>query len=205
MSKLVVTAFVTLDGVVQAPGAPGEDPSGGFDHGGWQVPFFDDATGAFIGEVFERAGCFLLGRKTYDIFAGFWPNITDEGNVIATRLNSLPKYVASRSLDTATWQHSTLIQDVPAEVMALKEQSGGELQVHGSADLIQTLIEHDLVDAYTVLTVPEVLGTGKRLFPEGVRPGALRLKESQTTSKGVTISSYEHAGKPTYGAVGLDT
>jgi dihydrofolate reductase len=200
-----VTTFVTLDGVMQAPGGPGEDTSGGFEHGGWLVPHFDDAGGAFMDQVFERAASFLLGRKTYDIFAGYWPHVTDEDHLIASRLNSLPKCVASRSLDKAEWQNSTVIRDVPTEVAALKEQPGGELQVHGSGDLIQTLIEHDLVDAHNVLTFPVVLGTGKRLFPEGVAPGALRLTESRTTGTGVVISTYESAGKPTYGAFGLDT
>jgi dihydrofolate reductase len=205
MGKLVVTTFVTLDGVMQAPGGPEEDRSGGFEHGGWVVPHFDDETGAFMDEVFGRAGSFLLGRKTYDIFIGHWPHVTDEADPIASRLNTLPKYVASRSLENAEWQNSTVIRDVPTEVAALKEQRGGELQVHGSGDLIQSLIEHDLVDAYNVLTFPVVLGTGKRLFSEGVNPGALRLTESRTTGNGVVISSYESAGKPTYGAMGLDT
>ena len=201
MGKLVVTTFVTLDGVMQAPGGPDEDPSG-FEHGGWQAPLFDDEAGAFIDEVYERVGSFLLGRKTYDIFAAYWPHVTDKENLIASRLNSLPKYVASRSLEKAEWHNSTVIRDVPTEVAALKEQPGGELLVHGSGNLIQTLIAHDLVDAYNVLTYPLVLGTGKRLFPEGVTPGALRLTESRTTSKGAVISSYEPAGKPTYGEFG---
>ena len=205
MGKLVVTTFVTLDGVMQAPGGPDEDRSGGFEHGGWVVPHFDEETGVFMGEVFERAGSFLLGRKTYDIFIRHWPHVTDEDDPIASRLNALPKYVASRTLENPEWQGSQVIHDVPAEVAVLKEQPGGELQVHGSGDLIQTLIEHDLVDAYNVLTFPVVLGTGKRLFPEGVTPGAVRLTDSRTTGAGVLISSYERAGKPTYGAVGLDT
>ena len=205
MGKLVVTTFVTLDGVMQAPGGPEEDRNGGFEHGGWLAPYFDDDTGAFMVKVFEPAGSFLLGRKTYDIFAGYWPHVTDEDDPIASRLNSLPKYVASRSLENAEWQNSTVIRDVPTEVARLKEQPDGELQVHGSGDLIQTLIGHDLVDAYNVLTFPVVLGTGKRLFPEGVTPGALRLTESRTTGTGVVISSYARAGKPTYGTVGVDT
>jgi dihydrofolate reductase len=205
MGRLVVTTFVTLDGVMQAPGGPDEDRSGGFEHGGWVVPHFDDETGAFIDEVFERAGSFLLGRKTYDIFTGHWPHVKDEDDIVATKLNSLPKYVASRSLEKADWQNSTVIRDVPSEVRSLKEQPGGELQVHGSGDLIQTLIEHELVDAYNVLTFPVVLGTGQRLFAEGALPAGLRLAGSRTTGTGVVISSYEHAGKPEYGAMGLDT
>jgi dihydrofolate reductase len=133
MSKLVATTFVTLDGVMQAPGGPDEDTSGGFQHGGWLVPHFDADTGAFMDEVFERAGSFLLGRKTYEIFVGHWPHVTDEDDPIASRLNSLPKHVASRSLENAEWQHSTVIRDVPAEVAALKEKPGGELQVTGVA------------------------------------------------------------------------
>jgi dihydrofolate reductase len=202
MSKLVVTTFVTLDGVYQGPGGPDEDRSGGFAQGGWLVPHFNDETGAFVSEVFGRAGSFLLGRTTYELFAGYWPKVTDESDPVASPLNSLPKYVASRSLERADWQPSTVIKDVPAEVAALKEQSGGELQVHGSGNLIQTLIEHDLVDAFNLMTFPVVLGSGKRLFPEGVAPAALRLAETRTTSRGVVISSYERAGKPTYGTVG---
>jgi dihydrofolate reductase len=204
MSKLVVTTFVTLDGVYQAPGGPEEDRSGGFEQGGWLVPHFDDTTGAFMGEVFGRAGSFLLGRTTYEIFAVYWPQVTDENDPIASALNRLPKYVASRSLETVDWQHSTLIRDVPAEVAALKEQQGSELQVHGSGNLIQTLIEHDLVDDYQLLIFPVVLGDGKRLFPQGVTPAGLRLTNGRTTEKGVVILSYERAGKPTYGTVGVD-
>ena len=202
MAKLVVSTFVTADGVMQAPGGPDEDRSGGFEHGGWLAPHFDEDAGAFMVEVFERAGSFLLGRTTYDLFAAYWPNVTDENDPIASGLNSLPKYVVSRSLETAEWQPATVIRDVPAGVAALKEQPGGELQVHGSGNLIQSLIEHDLVDAYNVLTFPVVLGTGKRLFPAGVPPRALRLTESRTTGTGVVISSYERAGEPTYGTVG---
>jgi dihydrofolate reductase len=204
VSTLVATTFVTVDGVYQAPGGPEEDRSGGFEQGGWLAPHFDEATGAFMGDVFSRAGSFLLGRKTYDIFAGYWPQVTDENNPVASALNRLPKYVASRSLEKAEWQHSTMIGDVPAEVAALKEQPGGELQVHGSGNLIQTLLEHELVDVYNLLVFPVVLGAGKRLFPEGATPAGLRLTNSRATEKGVVILSYEYAGKPTYGTVGVD-
>ena len=204
MSKLVVTTFVTVDGVYQAPGGPEEDRSGGFEQGGWLAPHFDEATGAFMGDVFSRAGSFLLGRKTYEIFAGYWPQVTDENNPVASALNRLPKYVASRSLENADWQHSTVIRDVASEVAALKEQPGGELQVHGSGNLIRTLLEHELVDVYNLLVFPVVLGAGKRLFPEGVTPAGLRLTQSRATEKGIVILSYEYAGKPTYGTVGVD-
>jgi dihydrofolate reductase len=204
VSKLVATTFVTVDGVYQAPGGPEEDRSGGFAHGGWLAPHFDEATGAFMGDVFRRAGSFLLGRRTYEIFAGYWPQVTDEENPVASALNRLPKYVASRSLEKAEWEHSTVIRDVASEVAALKEQEGDELQVHGSGNLVRTLLEHELVDVYNVLVFPVVLGAGKRLFPEGVTPTGLRLTNSQATEKGVVILSYEYAGKPTYGTVGVD-
>ena len=204
MSKLVVTTFVTVDGVYQAPGGPEEDRSGGFEQGGWLAPHFDAAGGAFMDEVFSRAGSFLLGRKTYEIFAGCWPQVTDASNPVASALNRLPKYVASRSLEKAEWEHSTVIRDVASEVAALKEQPAGELQVHGSGNLIRTLLEHELVDVYNLLVFPLVLGAGKRLFPEGVTPAGLRLTNSRATEKGVVILSYEYAGKPTYGTVGVD-
>jgi dihydrofolate reductase len=201
MSKLVVTTFVTLDGVYQAPGGPDEDRSGGFEQGGWLAPHFDEEGGAVMGEVFERAGSFLLGRKTYEIFASYWPHVTDEKHPVASRLNALPKYVASRSLEKAEWQGSTIIRDVPTEVAALKEEPGGELQVHGSGDLVHSLLEHRLVDVLNLLVFPVVLGAGKRLFPEGVAPTGLRPTESRMTGSGVVITSYEYAGEPEYGSV----
>ena len=205
MSKLVVTTFVTLDGVMQAPGGPEEDRDAGFEHGGWLVPYFDEEVGAFMNEVFQHPDAFLLGRRTYEIFTGHWPHVTDEDDPVATKLNTLPKYVASRTLERADWQNSTIIRDVPADVAALKDQPGDELQVHGSATLIQTLIAQDLVDAFNVLTFPVVVGTGKRLFEEGAMPTAFRLVECRTSGTGVVTSRYERLGRPTYGAFGLDT
>ncbi len=144
---------------------------------------------------FEKAEAFLLGRKTYQIFSGYWPNVTDPGHPIATKLNALPKYVASTTLDSVEWAHSSLLgADLPAEVARLKAKPGGELQVHGSGDLARTLIDHDLVDEYRLLYYPLHLGTGKRLFQDGVRAGALRLVSSATTTAGVVIASYEPAG-----------
>ena len=201
MSKLVVTTFVTLDGVYQAPGGPDEDRTGGFEQGGWLAPHFDEEGGAVMGEVFERAGSFLLGRKTYEIFASYWPHVTDENHPVASRLNALPKYVASRSLEKAEWQGSTIIRDVPTEVAALKEEPGGELQVHGSGDLVHSLLEHRLVDVLNLLVFPVVLGAGKRLFREGVAPTGLRPTESRMTGSRVVITSYEYAGEPEYGSV----
>ena len=206
MGDLVVTTFVTLDGVMQAPGGPEEDRSGGFEYGGWQAPYADDELGAFLTGVFERPGAFLLGRRTYEIFAGYWPNVTDPNNSIAAKLNALPKYVASRTLESADWHASTVIRDVPADVPAAKEQVDGELQVWGSADLIQSLLEHDLVDRHHVVTYPVLLGTGKRLFPEGTAPWALRLTESRATSTGIVISTYERTGsRPEVGEVGQES
>jgi dihydrofolate reductase len=205
MSKLTLTTFLTLDGVMQAPGGPPEDTSGGFSHGGWLVPYFDAEMGKFVGEVFERVDAFLLGRGTYEIFAGHWPRVTDPKDPIASRLNQLPKHVASKTLDKVSWNNSSLVRDVVGEVAGLKRRYGGELQVHGSAGLAQTLIEHDLVDEYNLLFFPIVLGTGKRLFGSGAVPAALELQGSRTSSTGVIMATYRRAGRPMYGSFMLDT
>ena len=149
MAKLTMTSFVTLDGVMQAPGAPQEDQSGGFSHGGWVHPFDDEKFGQFMVEVFGRAGAFLLGRGTWQIFASYWPRHDDPKDPIATSLNALPKYVASRTLDRLDWRPSTLVRDVPTEVAKLKQQVSGELQVHGSPGLAQTLLKHELAGTRT--------------------------------------------------------
>jgi dihydrofolate reductase len=204
--RLTLTMFLTLDSVYQAPGGPTEDTGGGFEHGGWTVPYGDEAFGATMTGWFARADAFLLGRHTYEIFASHWPHVkdTDDDALIANPLNNLPKYVASRTLDTVEWQNSELLSgDVADAVRKLKEQPGNELQVHGSGGLAQTLIEHDLVDEYRLLTFPIHLGTGKKLFGDGVRPGALRLVNSLTTSTGVVVSTYEPAGAPEYGSYEL--
>jgi dihydrofolate reductase len=202
MRELVVGAFVSLDGVMQAPGGPDEDPEGGFKHGGWTVPFFDDQLGQFMTELTDRAGALLLGRKTYDIFAASWPLAGDD-DPIGVKINSVPKYVASRTLKRVEWNNSTLLTgDVAAEVARLKEQPGGEIQVSGSGDLVQTLIKHDLVDRYCLLIFPVLLGKGKRLFGEGTVPGSLKLVDTATTKTGVTISTYERHGDLEYGAMG---
>ena len=154
MRKLVVGTFLTVDGVMQAPGGPDEDREGGFEHGGWSVNYWDEVMGGLIVESTLEAGALLLGRKTYDIFAAHWPHVGDH-DPIAAKLNSMPKYVASRTTDKVTWNNSTLIKgDVSGAVAALKEQAGGEIQVTGSGDLIQTLIEHDLVDEYRLWVFP---------------------------------------------------
>lgn len=205
--KLTVQAFQTLDGVVQAPGGPEEDPSDGFTHGGWQAPFTDPAVGQFVADLNSHASAFLLGRRTFDIFRGYWPDQTDPANPIATAINSLPKYVVSHSLTEAetTWrgQHfdtATLVgDDVVATVQALKEQPGDELQIWGSGQLLQTLLQHELVDVFRIMTFPLVLGSGRRLFADGLRPATLRPIAITATEVGVVLGTYEPAGPVRYG------
>jgi dihydrofolate reductase len=202
MARLTMTMFVSLDGVVQAPGGPQEDVSGGFQHGGWLVPYFDQAFGEFMTSVFTRPIAFLLGRGTYQIFAGHWPKVTDPDDLVARKLNGLPKYVASRTLTSVDWGGSSLVRDVPVEVAALKRTLGdGELQVHGSPGLAQTLWKHGLVDELNLLTFPVVLGSGKRLFEGGAAPAAFELTSSQVSSTGVVLSRRRLVGRPSYGAV----
>jgi dihydrofolate reductase len=203
--RLTLTQFVTLDGVCQGPGGPTEDESGDFRHGGWLVPFFDEALGEYMGRIFDEVDAFLLGRKTYEIFAASWPKNTDPDDPIAGRLNTLPKYVASRSLDRADWQNSTILGgDVVAEVAKLKEQPGRELQIHGSGGLAQTLFDAGLIDTIRLIVFPVVLGSGKRLFPEGRTPSSFRLAEVKSTPSGVTMQTLELAGSPEYGEVEVE-
>jgi dihydrofolate reductase len=203
--RLTLTTFLSLDGVMQAPGGPEEDRSGGFEQGGWLVPYADEDVGRFVSEWFAAADAFLLGRKTYEIFAAYWPRVTNERDPVASRLNSLPKYVASRTLDTVDWNNSRLLEgDVAEAVAALKQEPGRELQVHGSGDLAQTLMDHDLVDEYRLWIYPVVLGAGRRLFREGSVPAALKLVDVKTTGTGVVIHVYQPAGKPRYGSFVLE-
>lgn len=191
--KIVILSFISLDGVMQAPGGPEEDPSGGFAYGGWTVPLFDEAGGAIMGEQMTPPFDLLLGRKTYDIFASYWPKQT-EG--FAQPLNDATKYVPSRSSAKLPWGPAVLIQgDVPAELRKLKQGNGPVLQVHGSGDLIQTLFRHDLVDELWLKTFPVTLGKGKRLFGEGTTPAAFSLIKSTTTPSGVVVASYKRAGE----------
>jgi dihydrofolate reductase len=202
MRKLVVGTFVTLDGVMQAPGGPNEDRDGGFRHGGWLVPYFDEKFVEIMTEWAKRADAFLLGRKTYEIFAGSWPKSTDPADEIATVLNTRPKFVASRTLDTLAWNNSHLLKgDVAEEVAKLKAQEGGEIQVHGSGDLLQTLLKLDLIDTLRIWQFPVVIGTGKRLFGEGMIPRAFRLADTQQTATGAVLHVYERAGDLKYGEV----
>ena len=202
MRKLVVGTFVTLDGVMQAPGGPDEDREGDFRHGGWLVPYFDEKFGTIMTEWTKRAGAFLLGRKTYEVFASSWPKSTDPADEAAAALNTRPKFVASRTLDKLAWNNSHLLKgDVAQEVAKLKAQEGDEIQVHGSGDLLQTLLKHDLVDTLRLWQFPVVLGTGKRLFGTGTLPRAFRLVETQQTATGAVLHVYERAGGLKYGEV----
>jgi dihydrofolate reductase len=201
--QLTITTFLSVDGVMQGPGSPDEDRGGGFDRGGWLVPHFDEATGQFITEVFDKADAFLLGRRTYEIFAGYWPKVTDADDPVASRLNTLPKYVVSTTLGSADWHNSTVVNgDVAAEVARLKEQPGRELQVHGSGRLAHTLLENDLVDEWRLLVFPVIVGAGRRLFPDAGVATGLRLVDSRTTGSGVTIHVYQPTGRPEFGEVG---
>jgi dihydrofolate reductase len=200
MGTLTIATFMTLDGIMQAPGGPDEDRDGGFEHGGWSFPYFSEDMGEAIGETFSRADCFLLGRRTYEIFAASWPNFPDQDDPVASKLNTLPKYVVSTTLNEPDWQPTTVISgDVGKEVNELKEQYDGEIQVHGSATLAQTLHAEGLIDEYRVFIEPVVLGTGKRLFEPAAAPTALRLVECRPMAKGAICVVYQPIGKPTYG------
>jgi dihydrofolate reductase len=204
MGELVVGTFVTLDGVMQAPGGPDEDRDGGFVHGGWLVPHFDEEMGAAMDEQMGRAGALLLGRRTYEIFAAHWPRMPDD-DPMAARLSALPKHVASRTLDRVDWRNSTLIEgEVEAAVGALKQRDGGGIHVTGSCDLIQTLIAADLVDEYRLWVFPVLLGTGKRLFGSGTAPAGLELTGSRSFATGATLQVYRRAGALEYGSFALD-
>jgi dihydrofolate reductase len=200
MGILTIATFLTLDGIMQAPGGPDEDRDGGFEHGGWGFPYFSEDKGDVISEWFAKAEAFLLGRRTYEIFAASWPNFPDTDDPVASRLNTLPKYVVSTTLETATWAPTTIIRgDLETEVATLKDRFSGEVQVHGSARLAQSLHAHGLIDEYRVFIDPLVLGTGKRLFEPGAAPTALRLVDSRPLGKGSVVAIYRPAGKPTYG------
>jgi len=203
--QLTLHTFLTLDGVMQAPGGPEEDPEGGFGYGGWSFPYGDEDFGAAMTGWFEHASAFLLGRKTYQIFSGHWPRVTDPGDPIAAKLNTLPKYVASTTLASADWQNSSILSgDVAAEVAKLKEQPGDELQIHGSGELAQALIDHDLIDEYRLLVFPVHLGSGKKLFRDGAKGAALRLVSATTTGAGVVIMTYKPDGPVRLGSYALD-
>ncbi|MBN8468032.1 dihydrofolate reductase family protein [Corallococcus exiguus] len=201
--ELTVTEFVTLDGVVQAPGGPEEDTSGGFTHGGWVQPHFSEEMGAHIVDIFSRADAFLLGRGTYEIFASYWPRVTTPDDPIARPLNTLPKYVASTTLRRVEWANSTLLEgDTVEEVRRLKASPGRELQMHGSGGLLQTLLAHDLVDVLHLHVIPVTLGSGRRLFGAGTQPRMLQLAASRITPNGVALLTYRRAGPLRTGTIG---
>ena len=203
--QLVVGSFVSLDGGVQAPGGPDEDRSGGFAHGGWLVPFVDEVLMQRMVEWCRRADALLLGRRTYEIFAAYWPHVTDPADAIAGVFNRVPKYVASRTLATLDWHNARLLQgDVAAAIADLRRQPGGELQVHGSGGLVQTLLAHDLIDELRLWIAPVLLGDGKRLFADGTRPAALRLVETTETTTGAVLHVYRRAGEVAHGSFALE-
>jgi dihydrofolate reductase len=202
MRKLIVGTFVSLDGVMQGPGSPDEDRENGFAHGGWLPPYLDEQAGRTVTGWTVEAGAVLLGRKTYQIFAAYWPNVTDEQDPVATKLNSVQKYVASRTLDTVEWNNSTLLEGDAADAVAqLKRGEGGDIHVTGSGDLIQTLLRNDLVDEIRLLIFPVLIGSGKRLFAGGTIPRALRLVNATTTDSGVAIHTYERVGELAQGSI----
>ena len=195
MRKVIVVEWMTLDGVVQAPGARDEDTSGGFQHGGWHLPYFDDLARSWVVDGYATAGGFLLGGRTYQNLAAYWPNASEEEQVIAQPLNPRPKYVASTTLtEPLQWQHATLLRgDVAQAVADLKRQDGGDLLAIGSPGLVQTLVEHDLVDELRVMVDPLVVGGGKRLFAEDGVLRPLRLLDSQVTTAGAILATYAPA------------
>jgi dihydrofolate reductase len=203
MRKLIVSTFLTLDGVMQAPGGPGEDDSDGFAHGGWSVNYWDERMGQVMGEAMSAPFDLVLGRKTYDIFAAHWPLATDDPG--AKPLNDATKYVASRGRPPLAWSNSVLIDGDAADgIAALKNDEGPELQVHGSADLIQTLLRHSLVDEYRLWVFPVVIGSGKRLFAEGAIPSGLKLVDTTVSTTGVVIGTYQPAGEIVSGSFDLE-
>jgi dihydrofolate reductase len=196
MRKIIVLSFITLDGVMQAPGGPEEDTSGGFAYGGWTAPYFDEAAGEVMQKQMESADL-LLGRKTFEIFAAYWPKHADSWPGI----NDVTKYVVSTTMDTSDWQNSVFLKSVE-DIKKLKESDGSDIQVHGSGQLIQALLENDLVDELWLKTFPVTLGTGKKLFGDGTIAAAFTLTESIVTPSGVIFANYKRAGAVETGTVG---
>ena len=204
MRKLVTSTFLTLDGVMQAPGGPGEDDSDDFKYGGWSVNYWDDMLTQAMGEIFAQQPELLLGRKTYEIFAAYWPETKDEPG--SENLNNAKKYVVSQTLDKVDWNNSILIKgDVVSEIAKLKKLDGPELQVHGSSNLIQTLLRHNLIDELHLMIFPVVVGPGKRLFGAGTNPSDFKLLASKIASTGVIIATYQLSGKIKTGTFALDS
>ncbi|HEX8982862.1 MAG TPA: dihydrofolate reductase family protein [Ktedonobacterales bacterium] len=200
MRKLTVFSFLTLDGVIQEPDKP--DTTGRFPYGGWTVPFLDDSLDLTMPEQLSPPFDLVLGRKTYEIFAGYWPYQNNEENPVAASFNTAKKYVASHTLQKLDWQNSMLLQgDVAHELKVVKQQDGPALQVHGSANLVQTLLKHDLVDELLLMTLPITLGAGQRLFAEGTIAAAFTLREVKTSLRGVIVAFYERAGEVQTGSI----
>ncbi|MFC7914854.1 dihydrofolate reductase family protein [Streptomyces sp. NPDC057386] len=198
MREIIITTFLTLDGVMQAPGGSDEDRASGFEHGGWQKPVSDDEVEAAIAGWYEEPVGMLLGRRTYEIFASYWPT-ADPSNPFTQRMNSMQKYVASRTLTELEWENSTLLRgDAADAVRALKESEGGPLFVVGSGDLAQTLMRNELVDEYRLTVHPVIIGSGKRLFADGAVPTALEPVSAKTTKSGTIVAVYRTKGKPSY-------
>ena len=196
MRKLIVLSFITLDGVMQAPGGPEEDPTGGFKHGGWVAGYFDGFLGNVMDRQMNKPFDLLLGRKTYEIFAAHWPYVKTDGDPVAAGINKARKYVASKTLKNLDWSNSEIIKgDIPTEVRKLKEREGPEIQVHGSGGLVQTLLKHDLVDELWLKIFPITLGRGKRLFAEGTIPAGFKLLEGEISPNGVIVATYARAGE----------
>jgi dihydrofolate reductase len=205
MRKVVVLSFITLDGVMQAPGGPEEDPTGGFKYGGWVAGYFDDFLGKVMDKQLGKPFDLLLGRKTYEIFAAHWPYVKTDEDPIAAGINKAKKYVASETLKKLDWSNSELIKgNVAKEIRVLKRQDGPELQVHGSGNLIQTLLKHDLVDELWLKIFPISLGRGKRLFAEGSIPAGFKLLESEISPSGVIVATYARAGDVKTGSFALE-
>lgn len=196
MRKVIASTFISLDGVMQAPGGPDEDRSGGFAYGGWVAPYWDEVTDAAVSAIFARPYQLLLGRRTYDIFAAFWPHVEQGPDAdLAQNFNTTTKYVATSSTAPLDWAHSVALHDPVADVARLKAQDGPDLVIQGSGVLIRSLLSNGLIDALTLLVFPVVLGSGKRLFGDVVAPSALRLTGSEQSPSGVVISSYVPAGE----------
>jgi dihydrofolate reductase len=199
MRKIIVLSFITLDGVMQAPGGPEEDTSGNFKYGGWVTPYFDEFSGKVMQKQMSNQSDLLLGRKTFEIFASYWPHHEADWPGI----NNVKKYVVSKTISSSEWNNSVFLKgDIVNEIMKLKQEDGPDIQIHGSGNLIQTLLKHDLVDEFWLKIFPITLGSGKRLFAEGTIPAAFKLIESKVSPKGVIIASYARAGDVETGLIG---
>jgi dihydrofolate reductase len=203
MRKLIINTFVTLDGVMQAPGGPEEDPTGGFKYGGWSVNYWDEMMGKVMADSLSEPFNLLLGRRTYEIFAAHWPYIKNDP--VADKFNFIQKYVVSRSLKNVDWKNSFIIKNnVVQEIKKLKDKDGPELQVHGSGNLIQTLIKENLIDEFRLWLFPVLIGKGKRLFGEGTYASNLKLTETKSSTTGVIISTYVPGGDLKTGSFALE-